>query len=173
MSNDNESTGLSDPGARDEFLTLAGIGGAVSASATVGSKIWEIIKSEGPFVVSVDDSCNKDGSYIVDLKLRNLDINATYVEKIEVEEPLKLMEVGDLSSVDTFGYNKRRKPLGGLPYLIPSGGNAVFRLVLAESTDDVKYGIARIEISRLGEKSSEKKKVRFLIRTTRNHKNST
>ena len=68
------------------------------------------------------------------------------------------------------------EPLGGMdfgegqpadaeftPCRIPSGESAAMRLKL-KSSEKAEYGIAKVEIARLGEKARETKKVRFLIR---------
>jgi hypothetical protein len=61
--------------------------------------------------------------------------------------------------------DKDSKP--ALPCRIGSGDSQKLRFLLSKPPENTKYGTAKVEIARLGEKSTETKTVRFLIRGSR------
>jgi hypothetical protein len=54
-----------------------------------------------------------------------------------------------------------------LPYRIGSAESEKLRFILSKPPENTKYGTAKVESARLGEKSTETKTVRFLIRGSR------
>jgi hypothetical protein len=150
---------------RAEFFTLAGIAAALSASAGVGEKGWQILRSKEPFVAAVTDSKPTSAGYTVALKLHNLDVDALYVETAAVEMPLRLRSVCHLKQ-SGIQFGDTSPDCADLPVRIASGQAVNLELVLEAPGSAETHGTITFVVARLGKKTVQEWKAAFLIRHT-------
>jgi hypothetical protein len=155
--------GRSDVQPTNEFITLAGLAAATMASATLGNKAIEWLVPKDPFLVLIEDSYVSKTGYILILEVRNLDVHSVYVEKVNVEKPLKLILIDVIKEnvgLDLHGDTATIAP----PYRIGSRKFKRIQLLLDPPPPEMTCGEIQMEISRLGQDASEMRKIRFLIR---------